>query len=242
MTAFTVEPVELVAVDGVTLRGQRWAGADAWVILLHDRGEDEDLDRWGPLAPALAARDWTVLTVDLRGHGASDGDWDQALADEDVVALIEYARERGAAFVAVIAAGASAISALRGVEQGRPGALVLLSPRLEPEQSPAKLRGAGEAKLILVGGGDETARADSERLAKAAIGWVLHVSLPTVDQGTTMLEGAAGRHLREQVIAFLAERRFLANPRPIQRPPVSPGQLDASKAPSSTTSERSSSA
>lgn len=210
MTSHAVEPVAIAADDGVILRGLRWAGSDAWAVLLHDHGEDEDLDRWAPLAPVLAARGWTVLAVDLRGHGGSDGVWEPALAESDLAVLVEFARDGGAEFIAVICAGEVAILTLRGAAATRPDALVLLSPPLAPEQPLTDLRGAGEAKLIVVGGGDAALRAGAERLMTAAIGWVLLVSLPAAVQGTALLHGDVGTHLREQIVGFLAERRFLA--------------------------------
>lgn len=210
MTTSSAQAAAIPAADGVILRGLRWAGSDAWAVLLHDHGEDEDLDRWAPLTLALAARGWTVLAVDLRGHGGSDGVWDPSRLADDLTALVENARAGGARFVAVISAGEAAILTLRAAAATRPDALVLLSPPLAPGQPLTDLRGAGEAKLIVVGGGDAALRAAAERLMTAAIGWVLLVSLPAAEQGTALLHGDVGGHLQEQIAGFLAERRFLA--------------------------------
>lgn len=210
MKTSPAEAVAITAADGVSLRGLRWPGADAWAVLLHDHGEGEDLDRWAPLAPALAARGWTVLAVDLRGHGGSDGVWDSARAESDLAVLVEFAHSGGAVFVAVVSAGEVAMLALRTAAATRPDALILLSPPLAPEQPLTDLRGAGEAKLILIGGGDAAIRAGAERLLAAAIGWVLLVNLPATAQGTALLRSDVATHLREQIVGFLNERRFLA--------------------------------
>lgn len=225
-----VVAVEIAATDGAMLRGQLWTASDAWVILLHDQGDEEDLDRWAPLVPALTARGWTVLAVDLRGHGGSDGAWDHTLAEEDVAAVFSLARSRGAVFVAVAGAGSGASVALKCAAATRPDALVLLSPSIAPDQPLTGLRGSGEAKLFVVGG-DRAARADAQRLSQAAIGWVLLVNLPAAEQGTALLHGAVAPHLIEHVVGFLAEQRFLASHRPgrdsIGQQPVQPDRANS---------------
>lgn len=206
----SVEPVEIASDDGVTLRGERWGVNDTWVVLLHDRGPDEDLDRWRPLVPRLADDGWTSLALDLRGHGASDGEWSGDLAVADVAAAVGFARARGASRVVVAAAGDSAVATLRASTSARADALVLLSPAIRADQPVADLRGSGEAKLIFVGGGAAAPRRAAERLRNASIGWTLLVNLPTSAQGTNLLGGASGRHVRNQVARFLAEQRYLA--------------------------------
>lgn len=213
MTASPVAPVEIAGAAGVVLHGQRWAGSGAWVVLLHDRGDDVDLDCWQPLAPHLAARDWTVLAVDLRGHGASGGTWDPDLVAEDVAAVVAFARSEGARFLAIVAAGASAPIVLSGAAATRPDALVLLSPTIGPDDEMASMRGAGEPKLFLVGSGDDVARDAAERMRHAAIGWGVLIRLPTVEQGAALLGGGVAAQAREHIIGFLAEQRFLAGRR-----------------------------
>ncbi len=66
------QPFEILMADGVVLRGQRWGEGADWIILLHEPGEDRDLDDWRLLLPAIMAPERTLLTVDLRGHGDSD--------------------------------------------------------------------------------------------------------------------------------------------------------------------------
>jgi pimeloyl-ACP methyl ester carboxylesterase len=208
-----VEAVEIVAGDGVTLRGQVRAGDDAWIILLSDVGEDEDLDCWAPLSPVLAGRGWSVLAVDPRGHGLSEGVWDGGAAAADVAAVVGHARTGGAVFVGAIAAGGMALAVLRSAAAAGIDALVVLSPPVTAEQALTDLRGRGEAKLIVVGGGDRAMREGGERLCRVAIGWVLLLNLPTAEQGTAMLHGPVARHLTDHVVGFLAEQRLVAGSR-----------------------------
>jgi pimeloyl-ACP methyl ester carboxylesterase len=249
----TPEPVEIAAFDGCILRGQHWAGESTWVVLLHDVGSDEDLDRWRPLIPSLLAERLSVLAVDLRGHGASDGEWDEDAAVGDVVAGVEFARAQGAACVVVIAAGGSADDALWAMERTDVNGLVLVSPTwrgarpwaqrpqddASPSSNPGRTavrpdilppvvagegrghtlpRGAGVPKLFLVGAKDPSAREITERLRAASIGWALTVSLPTEVQGTALLDGPWAGHVREQVAAFVRERRFAASASPTSGP------------------------
>ena len=205
-----VEPVEIATDDGVALRGERWDGGDMWVVLLHDLGPEEDLDRWRPLLPHLADGGWTVLALDLRGHGASDGEWSVDRAVPDVAAALGFARARGATRVVVVAAGESAVAALHASATAAADALVLLSPAIDADQSVTDLRGTGEAKLIVVGASEAAPRRAAERLRNASIGWALLVNLPTPAQGTALLNGMHGRRVQAQVVRFLAEQRYLA--------------------------------
>src|SRR5215213_2625393 len=101
-------PIEITTIDDCALRGQLWPGDSAWVVLVHDIGSDEDLDRWLPLIPSLRKLSVSVCAVDQRGHGASDGEWADETADGDLGTMVRYARANGADFVTVIAAGVAA--------------------------------------------------------------------------------------------------------------------------------------
>lgn len=225
----TPQPVEMLARDGCALRGQIWPGGSEWSVLLHDVGPEEDLDRWRPLIPGLLAEGLTVLAVDLRGHGVSEGVWGDDTAVGDTVAALRFARESGARFVAAIAAGLSGIPVLRAVEQEAVEGVVVLSamPPRRRHSSPATSstrrsdsaeggegerlpRGAGIPKLFIVGAHDLLAREASERLRRASIGWALEVTFPTDQHGTGLLHGAWLGHAGEQIRGFVREQRFLA--------------------------------
>jgi pimeloyl-ACP methyl ester carboxylesterase len=238
VTAPPVAAVEIAGGEGVILRGQRWPGSNTWVVLLHEPGDDMDLDRWLPLAPYLAAREWSVLAVDLRGHGASEGEWDPTLATADLTAVIDFARGEGATFVAIAGARESAITALRSAAATRPDAMVLLSPTLGPDDDPMTLRGVGEAKLIAAGGLDPEAWAEAERLRKVLIGWGMLLSLPAAEQGTALLSGALAGQLREHITGFLAEQRFLDSKRKGVPHAATPGRAEPDAAASAETEQR----
>lgn len=209
-----VHPVELAAADGVVLRGQLWGDGPDWIILLHERGEDRDLDVWRPLLPSIMAPERTVLTVDLRGHGASDGEWDDTLPSyADISVLVAFAQSSGAAWIALAGAGDSATRILEYSSASPIDASILLSPTYRDGQAPT-LRGRGEAKLFAVGSWSDRLsagiRAGIREARNRSIGWAMLVSMPTDAQGTDLLTGAYSDQLIERIVTFLSEQRMLA--------------------------------
>jgi pimeloyl-ACP methyl ester carboxylesterase len=138
----TAIPMTIATSDGLNLRGQLWPSGADWVVLLHDAGEEEDLDGWRPLVPYRLGADLSVLAVDLRGHGASDGEWTDAAAVADVASILRFARGHDAGCVVVVGAGASAAHALWAVEVEQAEGSVALSarvptPRVETRGAPS---------------------------------------------------------------------------------------------------------
>jgi pimeloyl-ACP methyl ester carboxylesterase len=206
------------------LRGQFWPGNSTWVVLVHDVGENEDLDCWRLLLPSLLGRGWSVLAVDLRGHGASDGEWDAQHARTDLKAVLEYARENGATSISLAAVGHSGLEALAvSHDSSAAEALVLLAPVLDDEASASSFRGSGQAKHFICGGADPVQRRSAERLRNASIGWASILNLPTTEAGANLIVGAYGLHAREHIVGFLAEQEFIFNHRSVRRERPSAG-------------------
>lgn len=205
----TVQPVELVMADGVVLRGQRWGNGPDWVVLLHDYGEDWDLDDWRALLPAIMTPERTLLTLDLPGHGASDGEADHSRFAGDLDRVLDLAVEQGAQWIALAGAGATATKILEKAGNRAIDALVLLSPELSGEQA-RTLRGRGEPKLFAVGSRMEALNDAVREARNWSIGWAMLITLPTDQQRTELLNGPYARQLIERIVAFLAEQRVLA--------------------------------
>jgi pimeloyl-ACP methyl ester carboxylesterase len=199
----TPEPVEIDA-GGVALRGLWWPGDGLVAILLHAPGDDRDLDRWRPLIPYLLGIRASVLAVDLRGHGASDGDWTPGTSNGDFASVVAFARARSRVAV-VCAEGASALDAVRAAETTVMDGLALLSPSHPEGDSP---RGAGEPKLLIAGSFDELGASAVASLRDASIGPARSVLVPTSESGIALLTGELAATCREQIVAFLNERRF----------------------------------
>jgi alpha-beta hydrolase superfamily lysophospholipase len=186
--------VELVAADGLTLRGEIWGGNGRdWLLLLH--GVGTDLDAWRPLAGLVAEHGLSALALDLRGHGSSDDPWDERGAELDVDAAAAFARAEGADTFCIAAAGVAGLVALRAAERVRPDALALLSPGPLAGAGTADLRAPGVAKLVAWGALDARADRDAASVRAASIGWTVGASLPTAAQGTDLL---AGEHAQQR--------------------------------------------
>ncbi len=84
-----IEPVsiEVIARDGLTLRGYEWPIRGAPVVLLHDH--EDDLDSWRDLDGELAKNGFRVINLELRGHGLSDGEADRNTVLSDTESLLK---------------------------------------------------------------------------------------------------------------------------------------------------------
>lgn len=70
-TGYALEQVSFITVDGVTLRGTYYAvqKPKAFVLLLHMLGRDKE--DWHAFAQQLQQEGYSVLAIDMRGHGES---------------------------------------------------------------------------------------------------------------------------------------------------------------------------
>ena len=185
------------------------------IVLLHAPGEDNDLDRWRPLIPYVIGNKATILAMDLRGHGASDGDWDVTHAVADVVAIVEHIRDSTQTIV-LCAEGDSALAAVRAAESSRVDGLILLSPPAVEGDLP---RGAGVTKLIFAGTQSPDYVEPATKLRNASIGPALAVFLPTSAQGAGILSSEIAGTCRAHIMKFLNERRLEARQMTGARPP-----------------------
>jgi pimeloyl-ACP methyl ester carboxylesterase len=97
----TPEPqrVEVRASDDMTLVGDFFPAPDAasgtgapTALLLHQYGASKA--SWGPLIPALVDAGYTLLAVDLRGHGETGGSRDWVRARQDTQTWLGWLREQ----------------------------------------------------------------------------------------------------------------------------------------------------
>jgi pimeloyl-ACP methyl ester carboxylesterase len=203
------EPVELPTPDGLVLRGECWRGGPDWLLLFHDAGRD--LEAWRPLIGVAELRGWSVLALDLRGHGGSDDPWDADLCVSDIVLAVAEARHRGARALCVVGAGEGAIAALRAAGESQLDALVLLSPGPVPDEHASALRAPEVSELIVYGSHSEPDDASAKRIADLSIGPALRVGLPASAHGTDLLVGPLAQQAIEHVAAFWDEQRHVAS-------------------------------
>jgi pimeloyl-ACP methyl ester carboxylesterase len=132
MTALQLpEPTAVeITVSGRAVRGIQWdwEQSDISLLMLHQPGADLDNLRW--LADRLVAAGVSVLSIDLPGHGLSDGDRLVAAHGRSAVraALDELVR-RDESAAAVLAQGQTAGLLLQTDVAVAPVAAVLLDPR-----------------------------------------------------------------------------------------------------------------
>ena len=80
-------PVAIRLRDGLILRGHEWSRDGPAVVFVHDLGDD--LDAWGPTTAGVAEHGFRVISVELRGHGLSDGEPDAESLRDDMVAMLD---------------------------------------------------------------------------------------------------------------------------------------------------------
>lgn len=195
-------PVEVVGEEGVRLRGLEWPTLGPPVIFVHDYGED--LDQWGPLTGGLAAAGYRVVSLELSGHGLSDGEPDLDSVFRDIKAMVtQTAKVWGP--LGLVACGESARAAVRvGSSSGAPVHIYISPPQMEMEY----LKGGEEAmRIIMAGGSDQEGHAAAKSVYDHLPGQRL---LMTVS-GTTK-RGAALAGLRPSILADMAQffRQYLA--------------------------------
>jgi pimeloyl-ACP methyl ester carboxylesterase len=185
------------------MRGQRFGIGDRWTLLVHDVGKD--LDVWRPLAPRLAGRGLTVLTLDLPGHGASDDPWDPRLAPAAIAAAVAFAKGRGAEHVHLVGEGVAAIAALAvAADSSGVTSVTALSPLPDGRVADNDhIREARIPKLILVGSSSRSSTEFAELVYRRAIGPCEMARFPVAAQGSDLLYGEWGDQALEKVLAHL---------------------------------------
>ncbi|MEX1021926.1 MAG: alpha/beta hydrolase, partial [Dehalococcoidia bacterium] len=104
--------VTLTTEDGLALQARHWpADGERLAIYLHEYRSDQSA--WWPYTRQVRSPGLSALTVDLRGHGESEGlpdDIEGMLAD--VRATLAFAREQGYRQVMLVGAGMGAALAI----------------------------------------------------------------------------------------------------------------------------------
>jgi pimeloyl-ACP methyl ester carboxylesterase len=134
----TPERVEITGDNGITLVGDRWLAESpvGTVLLMHGGGQTRH--SWAKTGERLAARGWTAVNVDTRGHGQSD--WDpagpRAYGMDHLVADLKLVVDWIGEAPVVIGASMGGMTALvsEGENPGLLRAMVLVdvTPRIEP--------------------------------------------------------------------------------------------------------------
>lgn len=126
--------LKLTTTDHITISGiYTKINSDTAVILVHmlNRSKED----WNNLTNALNNANFTTLMIDMRGHGESDGNWQQFSDDDfkkitlDISAAKDYLTQHKHTTVYIIGASIGANAALRfSADDPTITKIVLLSP------------------------------------------------------------------------------------------------------------------
>jgi pimeloyl-ACP methyl ester carboxylesterase len=197
-----IEAVEVPRPGGLVLRGQLRPGGADWVVLVH--APAEDIDAWLRLPGRFASQGASVLALDLRGHGGSDGSPDPAATAGDVRAAIGFARGEGAGRVFVGAAGESVVPALEAAEEERCEAVFALAPVGDQPVT-------GIPRFAVVCSRDAEQEAAGATLV-AGPGWSVVARIPVDVRGCAMLGTSWGGNVEDYLLAFVRDRRRMPRP------------------------------
>lgn len=142
-------PVEVAGENGIRLRGLEWPVAGPPVIFVHDFGAD--LDHWGSLTGDLAGMGFRVVSLELSGHGLSEGDPDSSAIPDDVKTMVTQTSRVWGPCGLVVTGEAVRGSVVAGARVGAP-VHILVSP---PEMSTELMKGGEKAMRIIVAGGSD---------------------------------------------------------------------------------------
>lgn len=193
-------PMAIGAADGLLLQGDYYSAARRpapGALLLH-QGE-RDRSTWTALAERLQSAGYAVLTLDLRGYGATGGTPDWALAPRDAAAALEQLSELpgvDANRLIVVGAGIGANLGLNAcADRAGCGAAVLLSPGLDYlgiTTGSAIVRMGARPVLIITSENDGNNPADSVALNSMAQGPHRLDIYPGAGHGTDILAAEPG--------------------------------------------------
>jgi pimeloyl-ACP methyl ester carboxylesterase len=146
--------VQVKTSDGVALAATAFGQGEKGVLLVHGQGRTRA--DWSSFGQKLSNNGFHVLTVDLRGHGASGGALDEAawpLMVNDVNASADWLRSKGANHVTIIGAEVGANLAFSAAN-GNDGinSVIMLSPGLNIHgvKVSAAISAYGERPLLLI--------------------------------------------------------------------------------------------
>lgn len=212
-----VAPISLGIADEVVVFGERCAGRTdaAVVVLLHDRGSDLDSLRW--LRTALVGDGFTVVSLDLPGHGLSDGDYDRD-CQHAIESAAEFADPDGHLGVAFVAVGSTGVQLLRA-RPSNPIASVLIWSQARTDSSYDTSVWPRTPALLIVDPTDRDGEAAASALFTRARAWNVRAFVHREHESA----GTAGWHVHaaSMVSRFVLEQDTYWKSRSKSLPPGS---------------------
>jgi pimeloyl-ACP methyl ester carboxylesterase len=153
----TAGTISLTTSDAIKLSANHEGRGDHGVVLIHANGGDRA--GWADMSEVLSEAGLQVVSLDLRGHGASAGDANPLKMKEDVLAATAYLRGRGVNHVTLVGAKLGGNVALAAAAADPEiNAVVMISPALNAGgvKVTASLSKLGDRPLLMIAGDDDT--------------------------------------------------------------------------------------
>ena len=198
----------ITADDGTVLRGQIYGRGAIGIVLVHEAEKDQG--QWSDFATSLSLRGFTVVTVDLRGHGNSPGPKELGIADSDAAAALRFLRvsvDVQRSFLMGAGVGGTAVIKLASRETVV-GVITL--------SAPASARGVSAVAdaprvvapiLYLAAEGDGPAADDAQDFFERSTDPKTIELFPGDDHGVELLKGAQSTRVRSAINEFLDQYR-----------------------------------
>lgn len=206
----TYLPEKLTTEDNVKIAYTYNKVSDKVVILVHMLNKNKE--SWNDFASKLQENGISTIAIDLRGHGNSDGDWEDFSEKDfnnmvlDVKAAKKFLEEQGFAEFYVIGASIGANTALRyAASDSSIKRVILLSPS-ENYRGVTTLDILNDYKgklMIVTGTQDEQSYSGSLNLDAAFNGEKELLVYDTSSHGTNLLEDYPD--LNDKIIEFLKD-------------------------------------
>ncbi len=211
------ETVRFTTSDGVDLSGTIFGEGDIVVLLLHmgkGKASNNTQKDWHSFARTIADQGYPALTLDFRGRGKSGGEFGNDLLPMDVLATLQFLRDRGYERFVCAGAGMGGLTCMRLAIDGVDfEGLVVLSASLEAgpnnKITTTEIAQIQIPKLFYYGENDGYGFSDAMETiyASSTPPKNLVICPNTAAHGTELLNSACGDKITQQTLAFLDELR-----------------------------------
>lgn len=213
ITSPIFEKVSFLTKDNVKIVGNHYSGNEQGVILIHMLGQNKE--SWKDFGEELNKNGFTVLAIDLRGHGESILKNNEKISylnfsseefngmTNDIEAAVNFMREKDKTKIALIGASIGANLAVKySVEQNNVQKLVLLSPGLDYRgvTTDSSISLINVPILFAASNEDVSSAGATEALYEKAVSKKELLMLDLAGHGTNML---FKEELRQKIIEWL---------------------------------------
>jgi pimeloyl-ACP methyl ester carboxylesterase len=155
---------------------------------------------------------FSVLTFDLRGHGAYDGTFESRAGVTDIADAINYVVSQEGRVVAVLGSELGGTLALAASEPGLFTGCVALSPSavLPGDENDGSVVRGQVPTLIIVGSDDERSDAWATQLHQACDSWCSCMRVPVADCGLHLLTGKWKEDVLESILRYFSYLEWMA--------------------------------